>query len=109
MVATDSVRYSTHALALLATSKTDAGAPPEKGEIPNGFLIRISQAENEAPHPIYDNQISVRALPGLPPEAAIEISYQEIVSNYPDGNEYRIQKPLYAVKNGDTANRAPRS
>lgn len=78
--------------------KDGRGRPPEKGEIPNGFLIRISQAENEAPHPIYGNQISVRALPGLPPEAAIEISYQEIVSNYPDGNEYRIQKPLYAIK-----------
>ncbi|MGK0239266.1 MAG: CxxC motif-containing protein (DUF1111 family) [Candidatus Pelagisphaera sp.] len=84
--------------------KDGRGLPPEKGEIPNGLLIRISlpgSDENAAPraHPIYGNQISVRALPGLLPEATIEISYKEIVGNYPDGSEYRIQQPEYRIDN----------
>ncbi|MDE0767269.1 MAG: hypothetical protein OSB19_02665 [Opitutaceae bacterium] len=82
--------------------KDGRGRPPEKGEISNGLLIRISLPKNDrnaAPraHPVYGNQLSVRALPGLLPEATIEISYKEIVGKYPDENEFRIQQPEYTI------------
>jgi len=99
--------------------KDGRGRPPEKGEIPSGFLIRISLPESSEsgspqPHPIYGNQISVRALPGLPPEAVIRIAYQETVAQYPDGSEYRIQTPTYTIDSwaygdpGDTLETSPR-
>lgn len=99
--------------------KDGRGRPPETGEIPSGFLIRISLSEHgegEAPqpHPVYGNQISVRALPGLPPEAVVEITYQEIIAHYPDGTEYRIQNPEYTITNwgygnpGEALNTSPR-
>jgi len=72
--------------------------------LPNGFLVRISEpgkAENGSPmpHPVYGNQLSVRALPGLQPEASVRVTYEEIAGSYPDGNEYRIQKPIYSIDN----------
>lgn len=90
--------------------KDGRGRPPEPNEIPSGLLVRISVPGNQAngaplPHPVYGNQISVRSLPETKPEADIHISYQESTGSYPDGSEYRIQKPAYTFSNwgyGDT-------
>lgn len=84
--------------------KDGRGRPPEKDEIPSGFLIRISvpgktDKGGPLPHPVYGNQLSIRALPGLKPEAMIKVEYEETVGNYPDGLEYRIQKPRYTIEN----------
>ena len=82
--------------------KDGRGRPPEPGEIASGLLVRISlPGETEhggpKPHPVYGNQISVRALPGLKPEATLSVSYEEIVDAYPTGENYRIHKPIYSL------------
>jgi|ETNmetMinimDraft_22_1059887.scaffolds.fasta_scaffold00099_15 CxxC motif-containing protein (DUF1111 family) len=83
--------------------KDGRGEPPKPGEISNGLLVRLSiPGRNEnggpLPHPIYGNQLSVRALPSLEPEASVAVDYQEIEGSYPDGTIYRIQKPTYKIE-----------
>jgi len=83
--------------------KDGRGSPPATGEIPNGLLIRVSSPGKQAngapsPHPVYGNQLSVRSLPGIEPEAEVLVSYEEIVGSYPDGSKFRIQKPSYSFK-----------
>ncbi len=80
--------------------KDGRGQPPSESETAIGLVVRISEAATRdratpAPHPVYGNQVSVRALPGLEAEAQIEIAYTEIEGVYPDGESYRIQKPVY--------------
>ncbi|MBH53723.1 MAG: thiol oxidoreductase [Opitutaceae bacterium] len=82
--------------------KDGRGRPPIKGEISNGWLMRISipgRTDHGAPlpDPIYGNQISVRALPGAKPEASIRISYQERTGNYPDGSTFTLLEPRYSM------------
>lgn len=83
--------------------KDGRGSPPAINEVSSGFVVRISTREKQTkeapiPHPIYGNQLSVRSLPKYSPEAAVRINYEEILGNYPDGTEYRIQKPTYAFE-----------
>ena len=63
--------------------KDGRGEPPSFGEAPDGFLIRVSLTGKDfkgapKPHPIYGNQISVRALPKAKPEARVTIEYGHI-------------------------------
>lgn len=81
--------------------KDGRGNPPGANEVSSGFVVRISTTGEQSngaplPHPIYGDQLSVRSLPGYLPEASVRVVYEEIVSNYPDGTEYRIQKPSYS-------------
>lgn len=80
--------------------KDGRGSPPKKNEISSGFVIRVSTTGEQSngaplPHPVYGDQLSVRSLPGYKPEASVRVVYEELVGNYPDGTEYRIQKPTY--------------
>ncbi len=84
--------------------KDGRGRPPDQDEIPSGLLIRISQpGESERmgplPHPVYGNQLAVRALPGLQPEAEVSVRYEEREGTYPDGDTYRLQFPEYGLDN----------
>lgn len=81
--------------------KDGRGRPPAAGEIPIGLVFRVSipglgDDGGPLPHPIYGNQLSVRALPGLEPEARITVRVEEISGAYPDGSAYTLQKPNYA-------------
>ncbi len=82
--------------------KDGRGRPPGPGEIPNGLLLRISipgkrEDGGPLPDPIYGNQVSVRALPGLKPEARVDLRFEEIPSAYPDGSSYSLLQPHYAI------------
>ncbi len=84
--------------------KDGRGQPPAGSAVPNGWLMRISipgQGEHGTPKPdpIYGNQISVRALPGLEPEASIRIRYQTTQELYPDYVAYQLTKPNYTIDN----------
>lgn len=83
--------------------KDGRGSPPNANEISSGLVVRISTTGEQAngaplPHPIYGNQLSVRSLPGFSPEAFVRVTYEEIPGKYPDGTEYRIQKPVYSFE-----------
>ena len=84
--------------------KDGRGQPPVGNAVPNGWLMRISvpgEGDQGAPkpEPIYGNQISVRALPGLEPEARIRVRYQAVQELYPDYVAYQLLKPNYTLDN----------
>lgn len=84
--------------------KDGRGQPPKSNEIPDGFLVRISLPGNgpkgdPRPHPIYGNQISVRALPKAKPEARVSLKYELINGDYPDGTSYSLLKPVIGMDN----------
>ena len=76
-------------------------APPTKtGEPMEGMLFRVSipgtdQHGGPKPHPIYGGQLADNAIEGHKPEITLDISYEEIVGQFADGKEYRLQKPIY--------------
>ena len=77
-----------------------AAPPTEPGQMLEGLLFRVSVPGTNAhggpkPHPIYGGQLADNAIPGHKPEITLDISYQEIVGEYADGTQYRLQKPIY--------------
>ena len=70
----------------------------------NGFLVRLSieglgshGAPN--PHPIYGDQLSDQALPGVPIEGEVSISYSTISGQFTDGTPYELTNPYYELVN----------
>ena len=61
-------------------------------------LVRISipgADKNGAPNPvpIYGDQIQDRAIPGVPPEAKVEVNWTETTGTFADGTPYALRKP----------------
>ncbi|WP_415889018.1 di-heme oxidoredictase family protein [Neptuniibacter sp. SY11_33] len=95
-------------------------APPTDFSAPaDGLLFRVSIPGTDAhggpkPHAIYGGQLADNAIPGHKPEVSINISYEEIIGQYADGSEYRLQKPIYSFPEqnygplGDDAMISPR-
>lgn len=79
------------------------GAPPADGEGPfDTMLIRLSVPGESthggpAPHPTYGDQLSERAIHGVPPEGRARISYEDIEGRYGDGTSYTLRKPSYSI------------
>jgi CxxC motif-containing protein (DUF1111 family) len=55
------------------------GAPPARDEVMTGLLLRLSVPgpDGPAPDPVYGNQLAVRAIPGVQPEAEVRIDWIE--------------------------------
>ena len=84
--------------------KDGRGQPPKPNETPDGFLVRVSLPGTDSkrgprPHPIYGNQISVRALPQAKPEARVSLKYEPIKWTLPDGTSYSLLKPVIEMDN----------
>lgn len=82
--------------------KDGRGEAPDAGEQARSLLIRVSrpgQSEVGGPllDPVYGEQISPQALPGLQPEAKIDVTYERISGQYPDGRRYQLRKPTYTL------------
>nr|WP_246387824.1 di-heme oxidoredictase family protein [Chiayiivirga flava] len=45
------------------------------------------------PHPDYGDQLNDRAIPGVPAEGRVEITYDEIAGAFADGTPYSLRKP----------------
>ncbi len=83
------------------------GQPPNvmanpAGQQPLSMLIRISMPGNTAhggpkPVPGCGLQINDQALPGLQPEAHVEIIWQEIAGAYGDGEIFSLRTPSVAL------------
>jgi CxxC motif-containing protein (DUF1111 family) len=79
------------------------GRPPAGGEASlDSMLLRISVPGADMhggpkPHPTYGDQINDRANPGVPPEMRIEVSWDEVVGSYVDGETYRLRRPRYRL------------
>src|SRR5262249_5438710 len=50
-------------------------------------------------HPYYGGQLNDDAVPGVPVEGTISISYTEVAGNYPDGTPYSLRHPVYTILN----------
>lgn len=76
------------------------GRAPKAGEVePLSMVVRISvpgMDEHGGPKPVpgYGTQINDRAIPGVPPEARVEIQWQELGGTYADGSAFSLRKPL---------------
>jgi CxxC motif-containing protein (DUF1111 family) len=86
------------------------GRPPEPGEPMDSMLVRISlpgRAADGGPvaHPVYGDQIQDRAIPGVPPEATVLLSWEESGGHYADGEPYRLRRPRIELR--DPAYGAP--
>jgi CxxC motif-containing protein (DUF1111 family) len=76
------------------------GAPPDAGDTMTSLLLRTSVAGNDAhggpkPHPIYGQQLAVRAIPPARPEVEIAVSWEELPGQFPDGTPYQLRRPHF--------------
>jgi len=75
------------------------GQPPETAaEEMLSMLVRLSlpgQATDGGPlpHPVYGDQLSDRAIPGVLPEGRALIAWEEIAGSYGDGTPYSLRRP----------------
>lgn len=81
------------------------GRPPIVGETElSSMLLRLSVPGKDLhggpqPVPAYGGQLNDRAIPGVPAEGAVKITYQEQPAHYADGEAYSLRKPSYALIN----------
>ena len=79
------------------------GRPIAKGAAaPRTLILRLSLGETgphdpPPPHPRYGGQLNGRAIPGVPAEGRLEVTYEVIEGRFPDGEPYRLRKPRYRV------------
>ncbi len=61
------------------------------------LLVRLSVPSRRSPaglpEPTYGGQINDRAVPGVPAEGALEVTYAELSGSYPDGTAYALRRP----------------
>jgi CxxC motif-containing protein (DUF1111 family) len=81
------------------------GEPPTGiGGFNGGMLFRLSVSGQDAhggpmPHPDYGGQLNDDAIPGVPVEGAISVTYAEVTGIYPDGTNYSLRSPSYTIQN----------
>ncbi len=79
------------------------GEPPAApGDEMLSMLVRLSLPGQDAeggplPHPVYGEQLSDRALPGVPAEGRAEITWQELPGTYDDGTPSSLRQPRITI------------
>jgi CxxC motif-containing protein (DUF1111 family) len=99
-----------HARSCSACHELDGrGRPPEPGETMTSLLLRISvpTAGGPQPHPVYGSQLAPRALPGLDPEASVDLAWEDVPISFPDGTQTTLRKPRWQVKAWHYGNPGP--
>lgn len=58
-------------------------------------LVRLSVGDggDAMPHPAYGDQLNDRAIPGVPAEARVQVSYEDVAGTYGDGTPYTLLRP----------------
>ena len=77
------------------------GQPPAAGEDMLSMLVRLSIPGRDAqrgvvPEPTYGDQLNGLAVPGVPPEGRVLVTYEEMPGAFADGEPYSLRKPVYA-------------
>ena len=84
--------------------KDGRGRPPEEvGEV-SGLLIRLGMPGEDAhgaplPEPNYGTQFQDNAVQEVEAEGTLNIEYEEVTGQYPDGTPYSLRKPTYKLEN----------
>ncbi|MGO8869156.1 MAG: di-heme oxidoredictase family protein [Alphaproteobacteria bacterium] len=82
-------------------SNAGRGEPPRKPAYPMiSMTVRLSVPGRGAfgaplPHPLYGDQLDRNAVPGVPSEGRVVVSYREIKGRFADGEPYRLRAPRY--------------
>ena len=77
------------------------GEPPLRPGFPLiGMTVKLSVEGEDArggpkPHPLYGDQLDRNAVPGVPSEGRVVVSYREVAGRYGDGEPYRLRVPRY--------------
>ena len=84
--------------------KDGRGRPPEyQGERVHGLLLRLSIGNDvhsgPIPDPNYGGQLQDLSIPTVNTEADFNLTYEEILGEYPDGTPYSLRKPIYTLTN----------
>ncbi|WP_455189872.1 di-heme oxidoreductase family protein [Foliimonas ilicis] len=93
--------------------KDGRGHPPEGSADATSMFLRLArQAENAEeqaaldarkllnfPDPVYGKQLQDLAVPGMPAEGKMAISYEEIPVTLADGTKVSLRKPTYSIEN----------
>jgi CxxC motif-containing protein (DUF1111 family) len=81
------------------------GRPPlTDAETMDSMLLRLSipdkaSPNGAAPHPVYGDQLSEMANPGIAAEGITRITREKIAGVYGDGEPYELEKPAYRIEN----------
>ncbi len=77
------------------------GRPPASGEGPmDSMLVRLSVPDGGGGtllHPAYGDQLNERAIPGVPAEGRVRVTYEEVEGRYADGTPYSLRRPRYEL------------
>lgn len=83
--------------------KDGRGAPPSfNGELSTGLLVRLSVPGTDMfggpnPDPNYGDQLNDQAIPGIPHEGTVQVSYSMVDGTFDDGETYQLQAPAYSI------------
>lgn len=83
--------------------KDGRGRPPAfTGELPTGFLMRLSIPGKDLhhaplPEPNYGGQLQESGIEGVPGEGQIVITYTELPGTFADGTTYSLRQPTYEL------------
>lgn len=83
--------------------KDGRAAPADAFEIPRaGLLFRLSIEGNTPtgapkPHRVYGEQLQDKSNPNANYEAKVNVQYEYIDGQYPDGTSYSLRKPIYSL------------
>lgn len=70
------------------------GRPPVGDETELGpMLVRLSVGDG--PEPTYGGQFQPFAVPGVPAEGGVVVTYEEVPGTYGDGTPYSLRRPTY--------------
>ncbi len=79
------------------------GRPPAQvGDPLVSMLVRISVDDGtggDDEHPVYGGQFQDKAIPGVPREGEVRITYTEIPGIYADGEPYSLRRPTVELVN----------
>jgi CxxC motif-containing protein (DUF1111 family) len=83
--------------------KDGRGRPPEDGEPLRSMLLRISVPGTgphgaPRPHAVYGDQIQGMAIPGVPAEADVLVSYEPVAGAFADGTRWELRRPRYRLE-----------
>jgi CxxC motif-containing protein (DUF1111 family) len=84
--------------------KDGRSRPPEAGTAFSVALLRVSMPgagphREPLPDPVYGDQIQGNAVPGVPREADVIVTYEPIEGAFADGTRYSLRKPHYHLEN----------
>lgn len=76
------------------------GAPPAEGEIMTGLLLRLSISGKDGPQPdpVYGGQLAIRALPGVLPEAEVDVKWIASEVTLEGGEKIALRRPSFAIR-----------